>query len=74
VTGDSLVVALPVFVTVQASIIFAQYASLLGFPPFMDIVWPPDLLAEEVTTWLGLDRPYPGTHAAFSLIYLLFNL
>lgn len=56
---STLVVALPVFVTVQASIIFAQYASLLGFPPFMDIVWPPDLLAEEVTTWLGLDRPYP---------------
>jgi hypothetical protein len=71
VTGDRLVVALPVFVTVQASIIFAQYASLLGFPPFMDIAWPPDLLSEEVATWLGLDRPYPGTHAAFSPHFLI---
>lgn len=54
----SLTIVMPLFVTVQTSIIFAQYSSILNFPPFMDVIWPPDL-SEEVLTWLGLVRPHP---------------
>jgi len=60
---------LPIFVSVQTCILFGEYASVLSFPPFMQISWPPNL-GQDVLEWLGFARPFPGASLFPSILAL----